>query len=96
MKPNSQRYLFDAPGAYRIRVHGHLAADWADSFCGMRISARRVKGKPVTTTLSGRLIDQASLMGVLTSLYDMGYTLLAVRRLPESPTDESPNSDGPG
>lgn len=51
----------------------------------MTISARAGKGKPSTSTLTGTLIDQACLMGVLTALYEMGYTLLYVRRLPEPP-----------
>jgi hypothetical protein len=80
---NSQRFLFDTPGTYRIRVRGHLAADWADTLGGMAINATRGRGKPPVTTLTGRLVDQASLMGVLTALYEMGYTLLDVKRLPD-------------
>jgi hypothetical protein len=32
----------------------------------------------IVTTLSGQVIDQAALMGILNGLYDMGYRLLAV------------------
>ena len=42
---------------------------------GMVISSRGAQGKPAVTTLKGTLIDQACLMGVLTALYEMGYTL---------------------
>ncbi len=95
MKPSSQRFLFDAPGTYRIRVQGHLAAHWTDALGGMTISAREGKGKPSTSTLTGTLIDQACLMGVLTALYEMGYTLLYVRRLPE-PLAAQPTPTGAG
>ena len=40
---------------------------------------------PIVTTLTGELVDQAALMGVLNSLYDMGYPLLKVERLGPSP-----------
>lgn len=83
MKPGGQRFLFDAPGTYRIRVQGHLDAHWTDMLGGMAISLRGARGKPAMTTLTGTLIDQACLMGVLTALYDMGYTLLDVKRLPD-------------
>ena len=32
----------------------------------------------VVTRLSGPVMDQAALMGILNSLYDMGYTILSV------------------
>jgi hypothetical protein len=95
LKSTSQRFLFDAPGTYRIRVHGHLAAHWTDALGGMTISAREGRGKPSTSTLTGTLIDQACLMGVLTALYEMGYTLLYVRRLPE-PAPATPAPMEPG
>jgi hypothetical protein len=95
LKPSTQRYLFDASGSYRIRVQGHVAAEWSDTFCGMSISSRRGKGKSPTSVLSGTLIDQASLMGVLTTLYEMGYTLLDVKRLPEPPAGDPRNSEDP-
>ncbi len=50
---------------------------------GMVISSRGAQGKTAVTTLKGTLIDQACLMGVLTALYEMGYTLLDVKRLPD-------------
>jgi hypothetical protein len=87
--PNSQQYLFDAPGTYRIRVRGHLDSCWSDTFRGMAIQTRRGRGKDPVTTLTGELVDQPSLMGVLTALYEMGYTLLDVKRLAERPDSES-------
>jgi hypothetical protein len=92
LKPVSHRFLFDAPGTYRIRVRGHVAAHWTDALGGLTIYSRQSKGKPPVTTLSGELIDQASLMGVLTALYEMGYTLLDVKRLPSSVVEEASDS----
>lgn len=81
MKPSGHRLIFDAPGIYRIRVQGCVAAHWSDMLGGMTISVRQAAGKPPVTTLSGELTDQASLMGVLSALYEMHFTLLDVKRL---------------
>lgn len=37
----------------------------------------------MVTVLTGRLSDQAALIGVLNALYDRGYTLTLVRQVPE-------------
>jgi hypothetical protein len=81
LKASCPQYLFDAPGTYRIRVQGHVAAHWTDSLAGMVIRSRQAHGKDPVSVLTGSLIDQSCLMGVLTSLYEMGYTLLEVKRL---------------
>jgi hypothetical protein len=54
----------------------------------MGISSTRRQGGSIVTTLTGELIDQAALMGVLNSLYDMGYPLLKVERLGTAPSAE--------
>ena len=52
-------------------------------------SGRRYRGQ-VITTLTGELVDQAALIGVLSSLYDLGYALLKVERLgPVTPAEGS-------
>jgi hypothetical protein len=56
--------------------------------CDMTIRSRQTKGGTPVTTLTGRLTDQASLMGILTALYEMGYALLDVKRLPVSSSPE--------
>jgi hypothetical protein len=66
-----------------------VAAHWTDALGGLTICSRQSKGKPPVTTLTGELIDQASLMGVLTALYEMGYTLLDVKRLPNPVADDA-------
>lgn len=92
MKPSSRRFLFDAPGTYRIRIQGRLAPSWSDALGGMAICTRQRRGKPPVSTLTGQLIDQASLMGVLSALYEMGYTLLDVKRLPDPVEAQAPDS----
>jgi hypothetical protein len=65
---------------YAIRVQGALEANWSDRLGGLRIVVIRA-GDQAVTELSGRLPDQAGLIGVLTSLYDLGMPLLSVERV---------------
>jgi hypothetical protein len=81
-------YVFDTPANYRVRVLGPMDRRRSEYLCGMRISSTRRQGGPIVTTLTGELVDQAALMGVLNSLYDMGYPLLKVERLGPSPPVE--------
>jgi hypothetical protein len=71
--------LFE-PATYSIRVQGALDANWSGRLGGLRILVVRA-GDQAVTELSGQLADQAALVGVLTSLYDLGMPLLSVERL---------------
>ena len=64
---------------YEIRVKGHLGREWADWFEGLEF-------KPFEDgqmLLSGRIVDQAALIGVLTRLNRLNLALLSVRSLGE-------------
>lgn len=62
------------PAVYVIRVEGHLDDHWSGRLGGLALT-RNVDG---TTTLTGRLADQAQLYGVLAGLRDIGATLLSI------------------
>ena len=68
---------------YRIRVLGHLNEQWSDRLGDMKISVCKETGQHIST-LEGRLRDQASLSGVLNTLYEMHCTVLLVERKEES------------
>jgi hypothetical protein len=57
---------------------GTLDKKWSDYYGGMAIEHDIVLNKYAMTTLTGQLIDQSALMGVLNSLYDMGCPILFV------------------
>ncbi len=82
-------YLSDTPARYRIRIKGPLDKRRSEYLCGMSISSARRSGGAILTTLVGELTDQAALLGVLNSLYDMGYPLLKVERLGPLPSAEA-------
>ncbi len=72
---------------YEIRVKGHLDERRAQWLGGLELaSGFRSDGTP-TTTLSGPIVDQAALHGVLAKIRDMGLQLISVDRL-EKPEDE--------
>ncbi len=62
------------PTTYRIRVRGHLRAEWSQWFDGMSIIAE-ANGD---TTLAGPVADQPALHALLVRVRDLGLTLLAV------------------
>jgi hypothetical protein len=72
---------FDGPAIYRIRVRGKIKASWSDRLEGMAISMVARDDGPPVTTLVGKLIDQASLAGVLAALYELHLPLLSVECL---------------
>ncbi|MEI6914942.1 MAG: hypothetical protein WCL39_07410 [Armatimonadota bacterium] len=67
-----------APGLYRIVVQGGLDQSWSDRLAGMRITTQADQTIPIVTVLEGRVNDQAELVGVLNSLYDLHMSILSV------------------
>ena len=66
------------PAAYRIRVQGYLDQSWSDRLGGLTIKVSNPGDEAPVTTLSGRLLDQTALFGVLNTLYDLRLSLLSV------------------
>jgi hypothetical protein len=59
---------------YEIRVEGHLDGRWSEWFDGMEITNLE-NGE---TVLSGDIVDQAALHGVLAKVRDLNLALVAV------------------
>ena len=75
------------PGIYRIEVMGEVDEIFSDRLAGMRITTRSGKDKTTVTTvttLTGRLVDQAELAGVLNNLYEMHFPILLVEKSTDS------------
>jgi len=62
---------------FEIHIAGHLSDIWADWFEGLTIE-RLEDGEMV---LSGYIIDQAALMGVLNKINRLNLTLLCVQEI---------------
>ena len=74
----NKRLRHHMPATYQIHVQGILDERWSDNLGGMTICITdQTSGDPVTI-LSGRLADQAALLGVLNTLHDLRLPLLSV------------------
>jgi len=64
-------------GTYEIRLKGHLEARWAAWFDGLPLS----QDTDGSTVISGPVIDQAALHGLLQKVRDIGLPLVSVTRI---------------
>jgi hypothetical protein len=62
---------------YQIRVEGHLGSQWTDWFGGLSVTLED-NGE---TLLTGPVIDQAALHGLLKKVRDLGIPLVSVVRV---------------
>ncbi len=68
----------DKPATYQIKIEGKLDQSWSDWFSGLTIT---VEGSsPASTTITGA-VDQSTLRGILTKIWDLNLTLISVTRL---------------
>jgi hypothetical protein len=65
---------------FEIRVKGHLNSEWSDWLGGLQVRLLD-SGEMI---LSGRLVDQAALMGVLNRLYSLNLTLLSLNEVDQT------------
>lgn len=71
------------PPVYQIRIKGHLASQWTDWFEGLTITLE----DNGDTLLTGPVIDQAALHGLLKKVRDLGLPLVSVSSVePGNPT----------
>ncbi|MGB3097086.1 MAG: hypothetical protein WBB46_10200 [Candidatus Deferrimicrobiaceae bacterium] len=76
-----KHFSLEAPGQYRIRVQGRLDADLSDRLAGMHIQTTSEAGAGTVSALEGGVRDQAELVGVLNSLYELHLPILSLEIL---------------
>jgi hypothetical protein len=76
------------PDLYEIRVRGVLDSSWSAWFDGLQVTSDQAG----LTRITGPVVDQAALHGLLAKVRDLGLALESVRRIdPEAePTGERP------
>ena len=71
------------PTIYQIRVKSHLSSGWTDWFEGLTITLED-NGEML---LTGPVVDQAALYGLLKKVRDLGMPLVSVNRIEPWETD---------
>ncbi len=64
----------DRPLIYQIRIRGHLGQPWQEWFEGLTLTLET----DGNTLLTGPVVDQAALYGILKKVSDLGMPLLSV------------------
>ena len=75
----------DEFGLYEIRLKGHLDGRWADWFEGLTITLE----DDGNTLLTGPVVDQAALHGLLRKVRDLGMPLVSVSPVEHGQVDQS-------
>jgi hypothetical protein len=75
----------DEPIVYQIRIKGHLGSQWTDWFGSLTITL----DKDGETLLTGPVVDQAALHGLLKKVRDLGIPLISVNRAEPGQCDAS-------
>jgi hypothetical protein len=71
------------PVIYQIRIKGHLDSQWTDWFEGLTITLE----EDGNSLLTGPVVDQAALHGLLKKVRDLGLPLVSVSPVePDSST----------
>ena len=71
------------PMIYQIRIKGHLGSQWTEWFAGLTITLE----EDGNTLLTGTVIDQAALHGLLKKVRDLGMPLLSINSVGLGPQD---------
>ena len=62
------------PDVYQIRIRGHLSDQWTNWFEGLTITLE----EDGDTLLTGPVVDQAALFGLLKKVRDLGLPLVSI------------------
>jgi hypothetical protein len=73
------------PPIYQIRLKGHLGVQWTEWLGGLSITLEDTGD----TVLTGSLVDQAALHGVLKTVRDLGVPLLSITCAPSGQANTS-------
>ncbi len=68
--------VWHGPADYQIKVKGQLGSQWSNWFEGMIIESDKA-----ATTMTGKVMDQSALHGLLVRVRDLNLPLISVKRI---------------
>ena len=77
----------------QIRVQGWIGERWANWFDGMTMTYEGAEGNSPITVLTGPVVDQAALRGLLTKIWDLNLALISVGQIKMDLKQEGEESD---
>ena len=86
-------YKCEASVTCRIKVKEYLDSSWSDRLGGLTITTTNEGDGPMVTTLYGQLVDEAALAGVLSTLYDLGFSLISVNCIEPGDDEKTETKD---
>ena len=86
---NKRNPIIDSsqPTVYQIRLKGHLSPQWTEWFEELTITLEEDEN----TLLTGTVVDQSALHGLLKKVRDLGMPLLSINSVGFNPKDASDN-----
>ncbi|MEE4354606.1 MAG: hypothetical protein V2J25_17250 [Desulfatiglans sp.] len=72
----AKQKVWHGPADYQIKVKGNLGSQWSDWFEGMTIES-----EGVFTNITGKVLDQSALHGLIVRIRDLGLPLIFVKRV---------------
>jgi len=75
---------------YQVRLRGHLGTEWTDWFEDLTITLE----EDGDTLLTGPVVDQSALHGLLKKVRDLGIPLVSVIQVQPDETHPSDSSKG--
>jgi hypothetical protein len=76
----NEDHQVDTP-VYQIKVQGILDEKWCAWFNGMAIAHETDSDGASLTILTGAIIDQARLRGILDGMWNLNLTVVSVKRI---------------
>jgi hypothetical protein len=77
---------------FQIRIRGHLSQQWTDWFEGLTITLE----EDGNTLVSGPVVDQSALHGILKKIRDLGMPLLSVNPVDAGQATNADHDPGMG
>lgn len=85
-----QKQTAGQPTIYQIRIRGQLGSQWTDWFEGLIITLQ----EDGDTLLTGPIVDQAALHGLLKKVRDLGMLLVSVVQVQSNATQHNHSKEG--